>query len=189
MYFTRALLMFNHANYSGGRLEILDVLCKAVRNDARKSTKQIFCKCPVHPKVFSAREIEATLASCMYILIDEEGCEAEDTEDQGNDVDDEDEEDENEEEDDEDEEEEDDENDSFIIKKRATVFARWPEESKWEQVGLGTLSIQYDSEIYAERIVLKLDDSDEYASNTIISIDTVMEVRFTRLHLYKDQQI
>lgn len=95
--------------------------------------------------------------------------------DQGNDVD---EEQEEEEEDDEDEEEdeEDDQEMLPIIEKRATVFARWPSDNKWESVGLGNLAIHYDSEIYAERIVLKLDDSEEYASNTIISMDTVMRV-------------
>lgn len=95
--------------------------------------------------------------------------------DRGNDVD---EEQEEEEEDDEDEEEdeEDDQEMLPIIEKRATVFARWPNDNKWESVGLGNLAIHYDSEIYAERIVLKLDDSEEYASNTIISMDTVMRV-------------
>ncbi|XP_029155568.1 E3 SUMO-protein ligase RanBP2 [Nylanderia fulva] len=75
--------------------------------------------------------------------------------------------------------EEDDEDDQElvpIIEKRATVFARWPNEAKWEIVGLGNLAIIYDSDIYAERIALKLDDSDEYASNTIIAMDAVMEV-------------
>lgn len=98
----------------------------------------------------------------------------EDTEehDRGNDVD---EEQEVEEEDDE-EDEEDDQEMLPIIEKRATVFARWPNDNKWESVGLGTLAIHYDSDIYAERIILKLDDSEEYASNTIIGIDTVMLV-------------
>ncbi|KYM79611.1 E3 SUMO-protein ligase RanBP2, partial [Atta colombica] len=98
--------------------------------------------------------------------------EAENSEDRGHDVD------EEEEEDDEDEEEdeEDDQEMLPIIEKRATVFARWPDNNKWESVGLGNLAIHYDSEIYAERIVLKLDDSEDYASNTIISIDTVMRV-------------
>lgn len=92
-----------------------------------------------------------------------------------------DEEEEEEEEDDEDEEEdEEDDRDMLpIIEKRATVFTRWPNDSKWESVGLGNLAIYYDSEIYAERIVLKLDNSEEYASNTIISMDTVMRVTIT----------
>jgi len=113
----------------------------------------------------------------LYILIDEEGCvgEGEENENQDNNADEQNEE-ANEEEDDEDEEEDDDQEIYPIIEKRATVFARWPDANKWEQVGLGNLAIHYDSDIYAERIVLKLDDSDEYASNTIISIDTVMQV-------------
>ncbi|KYM98884.1 E3 SUMO-protein ligase RanBP2, partial [Cyphomyrmex costatus] len=82
-----------------------------------------------------------------------------------------------EEEDDEDEEEDEDDQEMLpIIEKRATVFARWPNDNKWESVGLGSLAIHYDSEIYAERIVLKLDDSEDYASNTIISINSVMRV-------------
>lgn len=90
--------------------------------------------------------------------------------DQGNDVD----------EEEEDEEEEDEEDDQemlpFITEKPATMFARWPNDDKWECIGIGNLAIYYDSEIYAERIILKLDDSGEYASNTIISMDTVMQV-------------
>ncbi|EFN63981.1 E3 SUMO-protein ligase RanBP2 [Camponotus floridanus] len=82
----------------------------------------------------------------------------------------------NEAEDDEEEDEEDDQEMILIIEKRATVFARWPNETKWEIVGLGNLAIHYDSEIYAERILLKLDDSEEYASNTIISMDSEMQV-------------
>ncbi|KAL6255296.1 hypothetical protein P5V15_013636 [Pogonomyrmex californicus] len=93
---------------------------------------------------------------------------------------DEEEEEEEDEEEDEEDEEEDDENDqemSVITTKRATVYARWPnQETKWEKVGMGDLSIQYDSEIYAERIVLKVDNSEECASNTIISENTVMRV-------------
>lgn len=99
--------------------------------------------------------------------------------DRDNDVDEEEEEEDDEEEDEDDEEEEDEEDDQEmvpIMEKRATMFARWPHETKWEIVGLGNLAIHYDSEIYAERIVLKLDNSEEYASNTIISIETVMEV-------------
>lgn len=80
------------------------------------------------------------------------------------------------EEEDDEEDEEDDQEMLPIIEKRATVFARWPNDNKWESVGSGTLAIHYDSEIYAERIVLKLDDSEEYTSNTIISMDTVMQV-------------
>ncbi|XP_011144790.2 E3 SUMO-protein ligase RanBP2 [Harpegnathos saltator] len=99
--------------------------------------------------------------------------------DRDNDVDEEEEEEDDEEEDEDDEEEEDEEDDQEmmpIMEKRATVFSRWPNETKWEIVGLGNLAIHYDSEIYAERIVLKLDDSEEYASNTIISMETVMQV-------------
>lgn len=91
----------------------------------------------------------------------------------------------NEDEEEEDEEEEDDEDDQEmlpIIERPATVYARWPNDDKWETVGLGNLAIYYDSEIYAERIVLKLDDSEEYASNTIISMDTVMQVTIVFVH-------
>lgn len=100
--------------------------------------------------------------------------------DRGNDVDEEEEEEEEDDEEEEDEEDEEDDQEMLpIIEKRATVFARWPNDNKWESVGLGNLAIHYDSEIYAERIVLKLDDSEEYASNTIISMDTVMRVIIT----------
>ncbi|XP_029672803.1 E3 SUMO-protein ligase RanBP2 [Formica exsecta] len=102
------------------------------------------------------------------------GVEESEERDQSNDVNEE----EDEEEDDENEEEDDEDDQEMIpiIEKRATVFARWPNETEWETVGLGNLAIHYDSEIYAERIALKLDDSEEYASNTIISMDSVMQV-------------
>jgi hypothetical protein len=123
----------------------------------------------------------------IYIFIDEEGCvgEGEENENHNQDNAGEQNEEVNEEEDDEDEEEDDDQEIYPIIEKRATVFTRWPDANKWEQVGLGNLAIHYDSDIYAERIVLKLDDSDEYASNTIISIDTVMQVIQLIHNLYK----
>lgn len=101
-------------------------------------------------------------------------------EESGQDQDDDEEKDEDDEEEvEEDEEEEDDEDDQEIVpimEKRATVYARCPSEANWQRVGLGTLAIYYDSEIYAERIVFKLDNSEEYAVNTIISMETVMEV-------------
>ncbi|KAL0127950.1 hypothetical protein PUN28_003304 [Cardiocondyla obscurior] len=101
------------------------------------------------------------------------GVEDNEEHDRNNDVDEQ-----EEEEDDEEEEEEDEEDQEIlpIIERRATVYARWPNDNNWESVGLGTLAIYYDSEIYAERIILKLDDSEGFASNTIISIDTVMQV-------------
>lgn len=77
----------------------------------------------------------------------------------------------------EDEEEEEDEQEFLpVIEKHVTVFARWPNEVDWKIIGLGNLAICYDSEIYAERITLKLDESDEYASNIIIGMDAVMQV-------------
>lgn len=112
----------------------------------------------------------ASFLTFSYVLVGET-CEDRDEE----------EEEEDDEEEDEDEEEEDEEDDQEmmpIMEKRATMFARWPDETpaKWEIVGLGNLAIHYDSDIYAERIVLKLDDSEEYASNTIISMESVMQV-------------
>lgn len=93
--------------------------------------------------------------------------------DQDNDVD---EEEEEEDEDNEEEEDDEDDQETVHIEKRATVFTKWPNENKWQLVGLGNLAIYFDSNIYAERIVLKLDNTEEYASNTIISMETVMEV-------------
>jgi len=132
--------------------------------------KMYVCTLQLNARVYSNR-IRAYSLTSIYIWIGERCIgEAEDSEehDRGNDV--------NEEEDDEEEDEEDDQEMLPIIEKRATVFTRWPNDNKWESVGLGNLAIYYDSEIYAERIVLKLDDSEEYASNTIISMDTVMRV-------------
>lgn len=86
------------------------------------------------------------------------------------------EEDEEEDDENEDEEYEEDEQETPIIEKRATVFMRFPSEPEWKLVGLGNLAIHYDSEIYAERILLKLDHSENYASNIIISGESVIQV-------------
>lgn len=124
----------------------------------------------------------------MIYLLTGERCvgEEESEHDRDNDVDEEEEEEDNEEDEEDDEEEEDDEDDQEmvpIVEKRATVFARGPNDTQWEQVGLGNLAIHYDSEIFAERIILKLDDAEEYASNTIISMETVMQVIILYLHM------
>lgn len=103
------------------------------------------------------------------------GTEETEEHDRGNDE----EEDDGEEDDEEEEEEDDDEDDQEmlpIIEKRATVYWKYPKEHEWRLVGLGNLAIHYDSEIYAERIVFKLDDCYDSSVNTIISVDSVMEV-------------
>lgn len=73
--------------------------------------------------------------------------------------------------------EEDDDQNSIAFERKATLLTRASKESQWETVALGNLIIYYDSSIFGEKIILKADKTDEIVSNTIISMDTKMEVK------------
>lgn len=79
-----------------------------------------------------------------------------------------------------DEEDDDDDEDEglLIFEKRATLYTKSNDGTKWIQIALGTLAIYYDSNILSEKIILKADGSGEMLSNTIISMTTEMQVIF-----------
>ncbi|CAL7942946.1 unnamed protein product [Xylocopa violacea] len=79
-------------------------------------------------------------------------------------------------EDEEEEYDDDDDQNSIIFEKRATLLTSTNNENQWDPVALGNLIIYYDSNIFGERIILKADKTDEVVSNTIISMNTKMEV-------------
>ena len=64
------------------------------------------------------------------------------------------------------------------------MFTRSSKESQWKLVALGSLIIYYDSNIFGEKIILKADKTDEIVSNTIISMNTKMEVNYIILYNY-----
>ncbi|XP_076685558.1 E3 SUMO-protein ligase RanBP2 [Andrena cerasifolii] len=129
-------------------------------------------------------KIQRTLSEIREKVTEEgpviEEPEDEDENEEGDEIDDEEEEEDDDEEGEEEEEEEEDDDDedqkSIIFKKRATVLAKTSKETKWKSVALGNLFIYYDYNIFGERIVLKADQTNEVMSNTIISMDTQMQV-------------
>nr|XP_034186328.1 ranBP2-like and GRIP domain-containing protein 4 [Osmia lignaria] len=78
--------------------------------------------------------------------------------------------------DEEEEDEEDDDQNFIIFEKRATLLAKASKTSDWSPVALGTLVIYYDSNIFGAKIILKADETDKIVSNTIISMNTQMQV-------------
>lgn len=64
---------------------------------------------------------------------------------------------------------------SYMFEKRATLFAQ-NDDQTWTNLGMGYLKIFYDSEIFGARIIMEVDSTGEIVSNTIISIDTSMQV-------------
>ena len=63
------------------------------------------------------------------------------------------------------------------------MLTRTNKDSQWEPVALGNLIIYYDSNIFGERIILKADKTDEIVSNTIISMNTKMEVKIYKYNI------
>ncbi|KAG7199455.1 hypothetical protein KM043_014081 [Ampulex compressa] len=119
-----------------------------------------------------AQQFKETIDNIQRMLREKQSAQGiagrEDTEDEQNQDDDE-----------QDEDEEDDDDDvqnSIIFKTVATLFGKMNNDSKWTQIASGTLVIFYDSHIYGERIFLKLDDTGHIMTNTIISMDTHMQV-------------
>ncbi|XP_031847905.1 E3 SUMO-protein ligase RanBP2 [Nomia melanderi] len=83
---------------------------------------------------------------------------------------------EEEEEDDEDEEEDDDDQDSIVFERRATLFAKTNKDDTWVPVALGNLFIYFDSDAVGGRIVLRVGEAGHIVSNTIIRVNTQMQV-------------
>lgn len=79
--------------------------------------------------------------------------------------------------DEEEEDEEDDDQNFIIFENRATLLAKANKTSDWSPVALGTLVIYYDSNIFGAKIILKADETNKIVSNTIISMNTQMQVK------------
>ncbi|KZC14709.1 RANBP2-like and GRIP domain-containing protein 5/6 [Dufourea novaeangliae] len=77
----------------------------------------------------------------------------------------------------EDEEEEDDDGEtSIVFERRATLLTRTSKDAQWKPVAVGNLIIYYDSVIVGGTIILEMEKTGEVVSNTIISINTQMQV-------------
>ncbi|XP_033209269.1 E3 SUMO-protein ligase RanBP2 isoform X2 [Belonocnema kinseyi] len=74
------------------------------------------------------------------------------------------------------EEVEEEEEPSIMFEKRATLFVQEEGEEGWKNLGMGGLRIVYDSEIFGSRIVMEVDNGGDVISNTVISMDTTMQV-------------
>lgn len=86
-----------------------------------------------------------------------------------------------------DDEDDDEDEGSLIFEKRATLYTKSNDGTKWIQIALGTLAIYYDMNIFGEKIILKADGSGEMLSNTIISMSTEMQViYFIFINEYKN---
>ncbi|KAJ8924619.1 hypothetical protein NQ315_000769 [Exocentrus adspersus] len=80
--------------------------------------------------------------------------------------------------DEEDEDEDDDDDDpSVMFMKRCTLSEELPDGS-WKLVTMGDLQVYYDPELYAARIAVN-DDSGNMLSNTIIGMNTIMDIEKT----------
>lgn len=62
-----------------------------------------------------------------------------------------------------------------MFSKRCTLSMK--EGNEWKTLGMGDLKIFYDSDIYGSRIVM-YNDSEVELSNTMIAINTTMEVKY-----------
>jgi E3 SUMO-protein ligase RanBP2 len=80
---------------------------------------------------------------------------------------------EEEDDDDEDDEDEDDDDRTVMFMKRCTLSEQL--NGEWKTVTLGDLQVYYDPDLYAARICVN-NDSGEIVSNTLIGVNTVMEV-------------
>lgn len=67
------------------------------------------------------------------------------------------------------------EEDFYMFEKRATLLAQNNDQT-WTNLGMGYLKMFYDVEIFGARIIMEADNTGEIVSNTIISIDTSMQV-------------
>lgn len=75
---------------------------------------------------------------------------------------------------DEEEDDEEDEGPSIMFVGRADLLTF--QENVWKSIGVGLLKILYDSEIYGAAIILEVDHTGDIVSNTVISMETMMEV-------------
>jgi hypothetical protein len=106
---------------------------------------------------------EAVLVSQAYLEDSEEDSDDDEVED--DDV-------ENDEEEDEEESEK-----TLMFEKRVTLQIQDPLTAAWSTQGLGDLQIVYDPDIFGARICVERDGTGEQLCNTIIALNTILEVR------------
>jgi hypothetical protein len=104
--------------------------------------------------------------------------ESEDSEDN---LDDDEAEDDGENDDDEEEEDEEEPEKSLMFEKRVTLQVQDGLTAVWSTKGLGDLQILYDPDIFGARICVEQDGTGEQLCNTIIALNTVLEVRNIKL--------
>jgi hypothetical protein len=66
---------------------------------------------------------------------------------------------------------------TLMFEKRVTLQIQDPETAMWSTQGLGDLQIWYDRDICDVRIYVEQDGTGEQLCNTIIALNTVLEVR------------
>lgn len=64
-----------------------------------------------------------------------------------------------------------------MFEKRVTLQIQDPLTAGWSTHGLGDLKIVYDPDIFGARICVEQDGTGEQLCNTIIALNTVLEVR------------
>jgi hypothetical protein len=64
-----------------------------------------------------------------------------------------------------------------MFEKRVTLQIQDPLTAAWSMQGLGDLQIVYDPDIFGARICVEQDGTGEQLCNTIIALNTVLEVR------------
>jgi hypothetical protein len=82
---------------------------------------------------------------------------------------------------DEEEEEEEEPEKSLMFEKRVTLQVQDHSAAAWSTKGLGDLQILYDPDIFGARICVEQDGTGEQLCNTIIALNTVLEVRNIKL--------
>lgn len=84
---------------------------------------------------------------------------------------------ENVEEEEEEEEDEEETEKSLMFEKRVTLQVQDPLTAAWSTQGLGDLQIVYDPDIFGARICVEQDGTGEQLCNTIIALNTILEVK------------
>jgi hypothetical protein len=125
---------------------------------------------------------ELKLKLCMFCFIEPTNVEAvivsqAESGDSEENSDDEAEDDEDENDDEEDDEDEEESGRTLMFEKRVTLQIQDPLTAAWSTQGLGDLQIVYDPDIFGARICVEQDGTGEQLCNTIIALNTVLEVR------------
>ena len=65
---------------------------------------------------------------------------------------------------------------TLMFEKRATLLIQDPVTSEWASQGLGDLQIVYDTDIFGARIIVEQDGTGDQLCNTVIALNTTLEV-------------